>query len=255
MTRAVLATLVVVTLPVVVPGPALAADAAGDPSHWRLETEHGPVHVWQPRGYASASAGVVVYVHGLYTDVDRAWDEHRLARQFGDSRANAVFVVPEAPSAGTQEPFWPQLDDLLRTALEGARIRRPPGPLVVVGHSGAYRQILLWLDEPRLKHIILLDGLYGGENLFADWARRATTAAAAMTVVTSDTRKWTEHFLELVPDATRRDGVPSRIEALKPAERDAHVLVIWSQIKHMQMVTDGKTMPVMLQRAPLRRIR
>src|SRR5688572_27928889 len=46
--------------------------------HWRFETWNGPVHVWRPSGYDPATAGTVLYVHGYYTDVDKAWREHRL---------------------------------------------------------------------------------------------------------------------------------------------------------------------------------
>ena len=60
--------------------------------HWRLETAEGPVHVYRPAGYEKKKAGVVVYVHGLYNNVDSAWDQHDLPAQFQESNRNAIFM-------------------------------------------------------------------------------------------------------------------------------------------------------------------
>ena len=38
-----------------------------------LATAHGPVHVWVPAGYHPDGAAIVLYVHGYYTGVDKAW--------------------------------------------------------------------------------------------------------------------------------------------------------------------------------------
>src|SRR6266571_4841674 len=68
--------------------------------HWRIQTDHGPVHVFRPQGYDARAAGTLVYVHGLYADVDTAWRDHRLAEQFVASNRQALFIVPEAPTDG-----------------------------------------------------------------------------------------------------------------------------------------------------------
>ena len=59
------------------------------------------MHVWVPPSYDRATAGTVVYVHGYWTDADGAWRDYSLARQFRASHQNALFIVPDAPSATT----------------------------------------------------------------------------------------------------------------------------------------------------------
>lgn len=109
--------------------------------HWRIKTAQGSVHVWVPPGYNRETAGTVVYVHGYYTDADGAWRDHQLAKQFKASRQNAMFVVPDAPASNEQGVHWPALTDL-RRAVTRANIRLPEGPIVVMGHSGAFRTVM-----------------------------------------------------------------------------------------------------------------
>ena len=111
----------------------------------------------------------MVYVHGLFTRVDQAWHDHHLATQFAASGANALFIVPEAPEAADEPPAWTDLESLISTALSRAHLRRPPGPLVAVGHSGAYRTLAEWLGDPELHTLILIDALYGKEDEFRAW--------------------------------------------------------------------------------------
>src|SRR6185369_15538174 len=110
--------------------------------HIRADTARGPVHLFVPCGLRPRDAGIVVYVHGLYDTVDSAWRSHHLGRQFAASRRNAIFIAPEAPSTAEEQPSWTDLEALVAEALGAARIERPAGPLVVAGHSGAYRTIV-----------------------------------------------------------------------------------------------------------------
>jgi hypothetical protein len=55
------------------------------------------VHVWTPASFDRETAGIVVYVHGFFTNVDQAWRYHRLPKQFAESGINAVFIACEAP--------------------------------------------------------------------------------------------------------------------------------------------------------------
>ena len=52
----------------------LMTEAGADTSqHTRLRTPNGAVHVWKPAAYDPSTAGIVIYVHGYYVDVDDAW--------------------------------------------------------------------------------------------------------------------------------------------------------------------------------------
>ncbi len=217
--------------------------------HFRYTTEHGPVHVWRPAGYVPKSAGIVIYVHGLYTHADEALKEHQLAEQFAASRQNALFIVPEAPSAGQEDPNWVSLPALLESVFPKTRLPLPRGPLVIVGHSGAYRTIVNWLAFPGISEIMLVDALYGNEDDYAAWLNGGN---GRMTLIAAGTKKWTEPFIKRFHRVAVRDNIPDRIEELSKRERLAKLLYLRSQYGHMELVTEGKTIPVLLRRTALR---
>jgi hypothetical protein len=233
-----------------------ATDQVSGGNHWRLLTDKGPVHVWQPRGYDAARAGTVVYVHGYYTNVDGAWVEHALAEQFAASKANALFIVPEAPSGGNEDVFWPVLADLLDEVAKQLPGLKASAPVVLAGHSGAWRTIAGWTDDERVASIVLLDGLYGGDDKLQAWLARRADAGAEdagprMTLVSRDTAARANAFLAGLPDVRRRAHLPASLHELSVAERRASVLEIHSDLSHMDIIATGKVLPVLLHRTPL----
>lgn len=245
------------------PRPPVAADAGIDAhprfpepggQHWRLATAHGPVHVWIPDGFDHESAGIAVYVHGYYTRVDRAWREHHLAAQFAASGRNALFIAPEAPARGAHEVHWRDLGDLIREVRRHARLPRPWGPVVVLGHSGAYRTLIEWLDDQPIHpigHVVLLDGLYGHEDHFRAWLEENRHPPRRLTVVSLDTLRWSELMASELPDARHLDWIPESPRDLEPALRGARFLHIRSQYGHMELVTGGKAIPSLLRMSGL----
>jgi hypothetical protein len=236
-----------------------ATDQVSGGAHWRLQTEKGPVHVWQPRGYDPATAGTVIYVHGYFTNVDGAWIQHALAEQFAASKTNALFIVPEAPSGSNEEVFWPVLADLLKEVerqLAGVKTR---GPIIAAGHSGAWRTLGGWTqdnDDKKVDVFLLLDAIYGMDDKFQAWlARQPGGDEPRMTLVSMDTANRVAPFLEKVPAAKRRATLPETYRDLTPAERNAPVLEIASDLGHMEIVTTGKVLPVLLHRSPLKAVK
>lgn len=232
------------------PGPAGTA-RAGDSTtadagarSLRLETAHGPVYVWTPPGYRADTAGIAVYVHGYYTDVDDAWREHDLAAQFAASGRNALFIVPEAPAGGHHAVSWEQLGDLLREVRRHGALVMPWGPIVVLGHSGAYRTLLAWLDDRQLAHVVILDGLYGNEQPFLDWLDRGGPVRRRLTLIGLDTLRWTE--LVTHAESHGLDWIPEDPADVPAAARVARLLHIRSQFSHMELITAGKALPVLL---------
>jgi hypothetical protein len=232
-------------------GPVASEPEAGG-THTRLETRHGPVHLFRPAGFDRKTAGVVVYVHGYYTHIDEAWQEHKLAEQFAASRRNALFVAPEAPAAAEEAQSWTSLRRLLGTVLRSARVGTPPGPIVVVGHSGAYRTLVLWLKEPSLHQLILVDALYGNEPDFLEWLGRERSNH--MTLVVKGTAKWADPFVRKLPYAITVPEIPSSIYELSREQRAAKLLCLRSQYGHFELITEGRTLPVLLGRGGLRLI-
>ena len=244
-------------------GKTAAADAQAGPamdhvsggSHWRLLTPKGPVHVWQPRGYDPATAGTVIYVHGYYTNVDGAWVQHALAEQFAASKVNALFIVPEAPSGGNDEISWPVLAELLAEVERQLVGTKAHGPIVAAGHSGAWRTLGGWTEDKDagVETFILLDALYGMEDKFQSWLEQHPGAnQPRMTLVSKDTASHVPPFLEKISGAKRRATLPESYKDLTVAERNVPVLEIRSDLGHMEIVTSGKVLPVLLHRSPLR---
>lgn len=226
-------------------------DTVAGGTHWRIKTGGGSVHVWIPRGYDRATAGTVVYVHGYRTDADGAWKDHDLAQQFKASGQNAIFLVPDAPSGNGDDVTWPALADL-RKAISRANIRLPDGPTIVVGHSGAFRTVMKWVDHKLVAQIILLDALYGGEKAFDDFIGTGKRAKHhKLIAVGSDTAEESAAFAKKYPFAVVRDQMPASAAGFTKREKAAKLLYVRSQYGHMQIVTGGKVLPVLLRLTPL----
>ena len=214
--------------------PVREKEAGGE--HIRLETKQGAVHVWIPPGYVSETAGIALYVHGYYTDVDKAWKQHRLAAQFARSHRNALFIAPEAPDGLAQHVFWPDLGDLLQEVRRQTGLRRPWGPVVAMVHSGGYRTAVEWLDDELLDDLVLLDAMYGEEDAFGDWSR---AGQHHLVVVGAETLRWTEPF-------ARELGLRS-LDRIPDAPVPAFSMYLRGQYRHMELVTNGKVIPVLYQ--------
>lgn len=220
--------------------------------HFRIKTAQGAVHVWFPPGYDRETAGTVVYVHGYYTDSDGAWRDHQLAKQFRQSRQNAMFVVPDAPKGNGESVKWPALKDL-RRALVRANMKLPDGSIIVMGHSGAFRTVMQWVDHRMVDQIILLDAIYGGETAFDEFIASGKRADDhKLIVVGADTAQGSAAFVKKYKFAVAREKVPDSLNGFTKNERRAKLLYIHSQYEHMGIVTGRKVIPILLRVTPLK---
>lgn len=220
-----------------------------DGRHQRFGTrDQGPVHVWRPRSYRKDTAATILYVHGFFTDVDRAMLEHNLPAQFRDSGRNALFIVPEARSSGRDPVYWPDLDVLLTAVQARLKLELPKGPLIVVGHSGAYKTIASWLKHTRLAGVALVDGLYGNDDDFARWLADANAPMPKQLVLVGfDTQQRTEWFLRRQGVAVRFDTLPYLFDELPAAAKKAPLVALQSErFDHMGLVTSGRLLPWLL---------
>ena len=222
--------------------------------HFRIKTARGAVHVWVPPDYDRETAGTVIYVHGYYTDADGAWREHELARQFKASHQNAMFIVPDAPTGNDDDVKWPALKDL-RKAVTRANIHLPDGPVVVIGHSGAFRTVMQWVDHRLVDQIILLDALYAGESAFDEFIASGKRADDhKLIVVAASTAEESASFSKRYKFAVARERMPGSAGGFSKRERGAKLLYIHSQFEHMAIVTSGKVIPTLLRVTPLKAI-
>jgi len=219
--------------------------------HWRIPTAEGVIHVWRPGHYDGRTAGIVVYVHGYYTRIDDAWMDHNLCRQFRESRKNALFIAPEAPVSAQQEVRWGSLKQLLDTVRVRA-VAPPAGPIVIVGHSGAYRTIAKWLESRRVSGLVLLDAAYGKAQVFRSWWRSSSARASARWVlVADDTLDESVSLVRGFKGVARRSTIPADRSGFSRRERQARILLLQSQYEHMELVSNGKVIPVVLDLTPV----
>jgi hypothetical protein len=160
------------------------------------------VHV--PAGFdASTRPGLIVYFHGWNGCVAAALGQHdtpctdggdpraasSLIAQVDGSRVNAILVAVQLRvDMPTGEPGMlampARLHDLLRELLQ-EDLAAPIGctidvdsldRVVVIAHSGGYQAAASALelgDVPQITEVVLLDALYGAEDVFAAWIRDA----------------------------------------------------------------------------------
>jgi hypothetical protein len=169
------------------------------------------VHV--PPGFdATRRAALIVYFHGWNgcvqaalgdgeapcSDGGEARSPSHLASQLDDAGVNAVLVAVELqadrPTGEIGQLAAPGgLRALLRELLDrhlGADLGVPGPPCVLpvdafdrimlVAHSGGYQAAASALalgDLPRVTDIVLLDALYGADDVFSSWTRDATRDA------------------------------------------------------------------------------
>jgi hypothetical protein len=218
-----------------------ADPAPSSGKHWRIRTDRGPIHVWIPANYDRETARTAVFVHGYGIGVDNAWSDYRLDEQFARSGLNAMFVVCGAPGRLEQGVVWPSLSRLLDAVTAETHEPLPEGELVVIGHSAAYRTLVLWMTNPALRTLVLLDAAYGEEDRFLEWTRDERHRLINIASDTIHESNWIHAFL---PDTKRIYGLPSN---WSDDARAARVLYVRTGIGHIPMITGGAALPLALR--------
>ncbi|MBA3539972.1 MAG: hypothetical protein H0T79_10120 [Deltaproteobacteria bacterium] len=186
----------------------------------------------------------MVYVHGYFTDVDRAWKGHRLAEQFAISRMNAMFIVCGAPRSPRENVDWDSLDALLASVGRELDASLPEGSVIAIGHSGAHRTLSTWLETERLATVVLIDALYGEQPEFKRWIE--ADPARRLIDVGDLTRPWTDDLHAALPETLVFDAFPPRAVGRLSGARTARIVYVRSTIGHMALVTDGIALPMLL---------
>jgi predicted alpha/beta hydrolase family esterase len=164
--------------------------------------------------------------------------------QFRDSGRNALFIAPEARSWRTDPILWPELETLLAAVEKRLKLKRPKGPVVLVGHSGAYKTIAGWLTDEHVKQVLLVDGLYGNETDFKQWLEGD---GHQLVLVGFDTQQRAEWMARKHAAAVQLDALPWLYDELSPSAKRAPLVCVQSErFDHMQLVTDGRLLPWLL---------
>ena len=237
----------VLPAPADAPSPVASAVARG--RHVRIDGPRGPIHVWIPASYHADTGATIIYLHGYFDDADTAWTGHQLAQQFALSACNAVFVVPEAPVAQKVPINYPDLGELLRLVEDGAGVARGAALTVAVGHSGAFRTLQAWLDEPLLDQMVMIDAMYGDEDAIVGWVR--ASPRHRLIFVGEDTLLATESVAEKLPDTLTIERFPPTYDTWPAAAKTARSVYIRAQFAHMPLVTEGIVLPSLLRLLPV----
>lgn len=162
-----------------------------------------------------------------------------------------MFVACGAPEGPGGRVAWPSLRHLLSVVRHGIDRPLPKGRLIAVGHSGAHRTIEQWLDNRRLDAIVLVDAAYGDLSPYRRWLR--ASKRHRLLDVGAITQPNTDAFHRRVPSLVV-DGFPDPDAAhdVLDAWRQARVVYVRSHRDHMQLVTEGLVLPMLLRalRAP-----
>jgi hypothetical protein len=227
--------------------PVATAVAAG--RHVRIDGPRGPIHVWIPASYHADTGASIIYIHGYFDDADTAWTGHQLPQQFALSALNALFIVPEAPVAQKVPINYPDLGELLRIVEDATGVTRGAVLTAAVGHSGAFRTLQAWLDEPLLDQLVMIDAMYGDEDAIVGWVR--ASPRHRLIFVGEDTLLATESVADKLPDAVTIDRVPPTYDTWPAAAKTAHAVYVRAQYLHMPLITDGIVLPSLLRLLPV----
>lgn len=189
--------------------------------HRRVELSTGAAHVWC-RGRFDR---VVFYVHGYRDTVDSAFEQHKLAKQFSDSRVPALFVAVDAPASDEENVSFTNLDVLINELARTLKTAIPTNTLII-GHSGAHRTLRAWLSSTRATDVVLLDGFYSDGAVWTKWLERPGTSLRLVGQATYDAAE------------TWRTELPSTLK-----KKVTHVP---AGVTHMEIVTAGDWIPRVL---------
>src|SRR6185503_9482402 len=144
---------------------------------------------------------------------------------------------------------YPNLSELIRLVEDKTGLSRGMALTAAVGHSGAYRTINAWLDEPLLDQVVLIDGNYANEEILEAWLR--ASPQHRLITVGEDTLAWNEQLLRDMPDAFVIDRVPPTYDTWPAEAKRAQLVYVRAQYYHMPLVTDGIVLPAVLRMLPV----
>lgn len=225
----------------------------GDDYGFEAHYDDPSVSVFLPADFKPGrSIDIVVFFHGWLSSRSKAAEDFSLLRQFKDSGARAILVIPET-AKDSPDSFGGKLEDRggferfvrdLLAALRGDGVLRSarPGRIVLAGHSGAYRVISRILTQEGLsshvEEVYLFDALFGGENEFRDWIR----AKGKRFVYVLSEGGGTEESARSLARSLEDSGVEAKWAQDDPAEdsRDfaSRVLFVTSPSDHYGVVHD-----------------
>ncbi len=211
------------------------------------------VAVFVPPGYhGDGPTNLVFFFHGWFSSIDDARQRFDLPRQFSQSGAQALLVIPElawnAPDSfgGKLEErggFARLVDELLaRLAARGVISGTSLGSIVLAGHSGAFEVMARILRNgdlaTHIRQVLVFDGLYAYTNQFRRWIEQGY--GSFVSVMAADGEETTD--VDSLIGLLRDDGADFRVAPDDPDQDpetlQARVLFLRSASDHYGVISD-----------------
>ncbi|MBN2780795.1 MAG: hypothetical protein JXR21_02390 [Candidatus Marinimicrobia bacterium] len=213
------------------------------------------VAVLIPEAYRKgASTDLIVHFHGWGNNIDRCIEQFELKTQLEMSGKNLLMVVPEGPKNAPDSfngklcdegGFRRFVDELLDSLKSDGIVRtRRIGRIILSGHSGGYYVMAHILRyggyRERISDVFLFDGLYGNEEDYMNWLRKAQGRFVNIYTENGGTKYETERFMSQCDSL----GIPyvaaqTKDMAAMPAGR---VLMLYSDLKHNEVIAVRKNL-------------
>jgi len=160
---------------------------------------------------------LVFFFHGWYSSVPESIQNFSLLRQFSESGARALLVIPET-ARDAPDSYGGKLEDqdgfdnlvtelLARLHDDGILPRVDAGAITLVGHSGAYRVMASIIGErgaaKKVHAVYLFDGLYDDVERYAAWISSGNGRFVAINSEEGDPAENARQLIGLLQD----DGI------------------------------------------------
>jgi len=144
------------------------------------------IYVWHPE-YIGDLKYIVIYFHGFDREeswgkkiirfikrkgpapprwtLKDYWERQELESQFRISGLPALFIVPTSARDGS-EPKVIDIKNFLEYIQLKTGINTADKYIILIAHSGGGSTVPHWLDDPRVKVVVMSDALYGTESHF-----------------------------------------------------------------------------------------
>lgn len=219
-----------------------------------------------PPGFQpSKKVGMIFWFHGWNNNIDSALVRYGIARQFSSMGLNMVLVLAEtardAPDSyggklereGTFRSLVSEvLRELVSRGVEGPKCR--VGPLVLAGHSGAYRVIagILRHGEVPVSKVVLFDALYANRDDFFDWlSSKRHHRFIDIYTDHGGTLEETGTFIKQVRDAGIRLDTLEEKDLTSKMVRNQRVLFIHSLHAHDDIIQHPDNFALLLEKGSI----
>jgi hypothetical protein len=209
----------------------------------RLESpKFGTVYAWHPE-YRGDLNHVVVYFHG-HADwsVDDFWKNGDLRNQFQRSGLKALFIVPES-AKNNGDKKQTNVNGILEFVQKETGIDTDKN-ITVVAHSGGGFTVPYWIQDKRVKNVILLDALDKTEQPLHNWLKTDERRLILVASVMSGYRSRNEDFAKEYDSSKSFTEIPEDPDS---ETLSAKVIRVETKESHSSLVYNKKQIPAALK--------